>query len=255
MNINARRRVLHDTLGWEISVPISVTIWSSLGHSSVDNDNLTTTSECTVCLTVQSLNLCHEIKGKREVEEESEVDLSNDDKETRDMVSMGWRGMLSFSATVSIVCTQLAVAQQAGPPAEGLFHHLRSNGMWQVIWTSEMSQALKKRNWDNCPFQKNLKPNQTMRGWGQNLKSQWHSSTVKQNICGFFLVEVFTACRWLSARNWLMSKQHYSQTKKLCNTPPGSWSDNALMEGVIYSALNAAKLINKSSDVLVTSLI
>lgn len=84
-----------------------------------------------------------------------EQTFSNDDREKRDLVSMGWRGMPSFSTMGSIVCTQLAVARQAGPPAEGLFHPLRSNRMWQPIWTGEMSQAPKKKNWDNCPFQKN----------------------------------------------------------------------------------------------------
>lgn len=63
------------------------------------------------------------------MEEESEADLSNDDREARDMVPMGWSGMPSFTAMGSAVCTQLAVAQQAGPPAKGLFHLLRSLGM------------------------------------------------------------------------------------------------------------------------------
>lgn len=203
---------------------------------------ITNTPECTVCLTAQSLNSCRKIKGKREVEEESEADPSNDDREARDMVSMGWRVMPSFSTMDSIVCTQLAVAQQAGPPAKGLFHLLRSNRMWQPIWTGEMSWAPKKRNRDNWDvlFKKIWNQPRPCEA-GDKIQRANGIASVLSEIHVVLLVGVSIACRWLSARNWLMSKQHYSQTKELCNTPPGSGSDNALMEGVFYSALNWSK--------------
>lgn len=115
-----------------------------------------------------------------------EQTFSNDDRETRDLVSMGWRGMPSFSTVGSIVCTQLAVARQADLQQKVFSTPLEATGRDSLFGLVKCHKLQRKEIGITVPFKKNLKPTQTMQGWGQNPKSQWHSFSVKQNVCVFF---------------------------------------------------------------------
>lgn len=85
-------------------------------------------------------------------------------------------------------CLHTACSSMAGRPSSrrSFATPLEATGCDSLFELVKCHKLQRKEIGITVPFKKILKPTQTMRGWGQNPKRQWHSFSVKQNVCVFF---------------------------------------------------------------------